>query len=171
MRLFFLTLIITLATTCLIRADQTVVDALHQDDLSFFFANIQVAEGKLIFTRSKQDLSFHVQIGTDPKTDSPPGSTFDLPYGVAGRLFNGESNLKFIPPAPKAYPKMFLVESVNRRGDVSVGVLRVIPTPNGGQIEVLPGHVTDKGAVFTLEKDWVLGNGTNTYPPSPESGQ
>ena len=91
-----------------------------------------------------------------------------MPFGVAGRVFNGESNLKFIPPAPKAYPAMFLVEETNRRGDVHVGVLRVIPTKNGSEIEVLPGHVTDKDALFKLEKDWVLGTGS--YPPAPGGG-
>ncbi len=165
MRLFLLTLIAILGTVGLAHADKAVIDALDQEDLNLYFSNIQAGDGKLVFTRSREDLSFRLQIGTNPKTDCPPGSTFDLPFGVAGRVFNGESNLKFIPPAPKAYPKMFLVEETNRRGDVHVGVLRVIPGKNGGEIEVLPGHVADKDALFQLEKDWVLGTGS--YPPPP----
>jgi hypothetical protein len=158
MRTFLFTLIVLLSSAGMIRADGSY-EALQRDDLNFYFSNIQAEDGKLVFTRSSQDLSFRMQIGTAPKTDCLPNTMFAVPFGTACRVFNSQSNLKFIPPAPKAEQSMFLVERVNRRNDVCVGILLVTKKR---EIKVLPVNVADKDALYKFEKNWVLGTGS--YP-------
>lgn len=160
MRSLFLTLIVLLSSFGSTRAaDPGAYTPLQQKDLNAFFSNVKANGGNLVFTRNDQYLMLQMQIGNAQPTGCLPSTLFEIPFGAPSRLFEGQSSLKFIPPAPKVTQPMFLVERITRSGNVHVGILAV---DSGKNLKILPVPVTDKDSLLKFEKDWILG--TVQYP-------
>jgi len=156
----FLFSLVMAAAIFLSSAAKADVDSMDVNDLLFFFDVVHVHDGFLIITRSQQDLSYKIQIGDGPITDSPPGSTFKLPPGVPCRIFNHQSVFRLMP----AYEKMgilktWLVEEVNRRGDVHVCMLRGrrhlegVSKPFAESLVLEPTEAKDETSLRRLEKE------------------
>ena len=136
------------------------VDSMEPDFLDFWFSSVQVDHGILVLKRSSEDLSFMFQIGTCIAVASPPSGVLRLPVGMPGRLFNHQSELKFVPFPDRSGRNLFLLEETNRVGDTHVGLLcltakameprtiKVLPVPANSREGLASVEVQVKAGTF-----------------------
>jgi len=174
MRILFIAIVI--GTLGFIHAD-AAIEAANGETLSLCLDSMHLKDGSLVIRRSNQQgLALKIQIGKAAAEDCPPETTFKVPAETPCYLFNDELMLKLLPACNiRGVRNAWLVEGINRDGDIQVCVLQPFrhhpgtPDPTFHDFEIRSVKIYQDSSLRDIEAE--CGVKSDTQPNSNEDSK